>query len=374
MKTNPRLSASACLAFLLAGTAGCGAAESDGGTGVDTTVAMQDPVANPVAPVTPQPTQPAATPQPQTPATTPPATTPPTTPMDPEPVAPPALPPAPAPAPEPTFVLPPPPPPPTAPELPDAPELAPDGTIIGVDSSCNQPASDEAPGQIMDLDDWDLDLPLNDDGNDGNGRTAERITDLDDYQLDYYYEANGCESGVLFRAHAGGATTGGSDFPRSELRGRPSGGDWSSSDGRHEMRIVQSINHLPAMKPHVVAGQIHNSGDDITVLRLEGQKLWITDGDIKLDELDAVYYLGTRFEIRFVVEDDVTSIWYNPNVDDPANVSTWMMDLERSYDNAYFKAGCYTQSACEGDRATPGESCDAYGEVEIFELEVSHSN
>lgn len=270
--------------------------------------------------------------------------------------------------------LPPPPPQPTAPALPDAPETNPEGIPINGQSSCALPAGDTPPGRLLDLDDWGLNIPFNDDGNDGNGRNSQWITDLDNYQLDFYYESNGCNNGVIFRAHAGGATTGGSDFPRSELRERPDGGDWSSSSGRHEMRILQSINNLPVYKSHVVAGQIHGEDDDITVVRLEGRKLWVTQGDSKLgDPLDEFYYLGSLFEIRFVVEDDVTQVFYNPSPG-VSGVVPQMVELRQAYDDAYFKAGCYTQSACAGDRATPNEACDAFGEVEIFELEVSHSD
>jgi hypothetical protein len=171
---------------------------------------------------------------------------------------------------------------------------------------------------------------------------------------------------VIFRAHTGGATTSGSGYPRSELREMTNNGatnaSWSSGSGTHTMEIDQAITHLPDLKRHIVAGQIHDGGDDVIVFRLEGSKLFI---DINGDDgptLTGNYVLGTRFKVKFVVSGNQTRCYYN---------DTLMYTLNQSYSGAYFKAGAYTQSSCTG---TPGssESCSAYGEVVIYNVTVSH--
>lgn len=36
-------------------------------------------------------------------------------------------------------------------------------------------------------------------------------------------------------------------------------------------------------------------------------------------------------------------------------------------------AGAYLQSSCQGDERVPGESCEAYGEVVIYDVSVEHN-
>lgn len=286
--------------------------------------------------------------------------------------------------------------------IPDPPEgIRPPGTVIfgpesrritGV-SACPPEKRDEPnltpPASVISLLEWGLNIPFNSTGNDGIANRSGWIEqpDLARYLLPWYFETNDCDSGVIFRAHTNGATTGGSGYPRSELREMTADGsdqaEWTSAQGRHTMRIVQSVNSLPAVKSHLVAGQIHNDDDDITVIRLEGSKLYMTDGNEKLNPpLTESYELGTPFEVLYVVEDNVTSLFYRlrPDIgtDDPApdpidpDDDTPDKILEGAYGGAYFKAGCYVQSACDGDKKALGEACNAYGEVEIFELEVTH--
>lgn len=253
--------------------------------------------------------------------------------------------------------------------------------------STNTEMNDLPPRSAMDLAPWGLNIPFNEDGIDGPLERSAWISGaaLDWYVLPWYFETNACNTGVIFRAHAGGATTGGSGYPRSELREmQPTGNrraSWDSDSGRHVMRIVQSINRLPEMKSHVVAGQIHDDDDDVTVVRLEGTKLWMTDGNDKMDPpITESYQAGAPFEIMFVVEDDETLLYYRQRPDlgtgdappEPFDLSEPTRTLQRRYVEAYFKAGSYVQSACDGDRKVDGEACSAYAEVEIFELEVSH--
>ena len=111
------------------------------------------------------------------------------------------------------------------------------------------------PSQVLDLRNWKITLPI--DAN-GNGR-ADEITQpaLSSYSS-AYFQANAAGSGVVFRAPVGGATTGGSQFPRSELRemdGSTEAG-WLPHDGfRHVMTLRTAINHAPANQPNIVAVQ-----------------------------------------------------------------------------------------------------------------------
>jgi hypothetical protein len=138
---------------------------------------------------------------------------------------------------------------------------------------------------------------------------------------------------------------------------------WSASKGTHSLYIKQAITHLPEKKPHVVAGQLHDANDDITVFRLEGTKLYITDGNTSHGYLvDENYKLGTIFTCEIIVSNGVISYKYNDKL--------LPYTQKKNISGCYFKAGCYTQSNAT---KVPGESPKAYGEVHIYDLKVTHS-
>jgi len=227
----------------------------------------------------------------------------------------------------------------------------------------------DLPSKVLDLTNWKITIPFDDNGNDGNTRKATEIKqpELNSYELPGYFEVNSAGDGVVFTAPVGGATTSGSGYPRSELREMKNNGadraDWSSGSGKHTMFIRQKVTHLPVEKPHIVVGQIHDGSDDVIVFRLEDEKLFIDINGNDGPTLDSDYQLGTEFEVKFVVENNQTKCYYNGSLE---------YTLNQSYSGAYFKAGAYTQSACSGRKDVSGESCSAYGQVVIYDLWVTH--
>ncbi|PCC71965.1 Alginate lyase [Nannocystis exedens] len=237
-----------------------------------------------------------------------------------------------------------------------------DGT--DTDPSTGDPAM--LPGDLLDLTNWKLTLPVDTDhpGSPDEIEQPELATFVDPL----YYHLNDTLDGVVFRAHAGGDTTDNSGYPRSELREMTDQGAeeaaWSSSRGTHRMFIDQAITHLPVEKPHIVVGQIHDDEDDVIVFRLEGSKLFIDlngdDGPVLTED----YQLGDRFTVAFEVSDDHVDCYYN---------DTFIYSHPQAFSGAYFKAGAYVQSSCQGEKEVPGESCDAYGEVVIYDVSVEHT-
>lgn len=214
------------------------------------------------------------------------------------------------------------------------------------------------PAKILNLTNWKLTLPT------GTAESPAEIKqpELANFLLDpWFVTANG---GVRFRAAVNAPTTSGSSYPRSELREMTNNGkdkaNWSATAGTHTMTIDEAITATPLKKPHVVAGQIHDSSDDIIVIRLEGNHLFVdVDGDT-VKSLDTNYTLGKRFTVKFEVSGGVTKIYYN---------GTEMYTLTKDYSGAYFKAGAYTQSNCsKEDVCSDGN----YGEVIIYSLTVTH--
>ncbi|QKW11110.1 polysaccharide lyase family 7 protein [Streptomyces sp. NA04227] len=221
----------------------------------------------------------------------------------------------------------------------------------------------ELPSEVLDLGNWKLTLPIGE-----NEKPTEIFQpELDDYVKDPYFTVAEDGEAVRFRAPVDGVTTGGSSNPRTELREMESdGGDeieWSSTDGRHTLTVREAFTHLPEDKPHVVGAQIHGGDDDVTALRLEGSKLYLTEGDTTHHHLITDdYELGTVFEVKYVVEDGEIEVYFNGELE---------TTLEHQDSSNYFKTGAYTQANCENS-----SPCDDgnYGEVEIHDVKVTHED
>jgi hypothetical protein len=229
--------------------------------------------------------------------------------------------------------------------------------IFGADSGSGDCAY---PADVLDLSEWKVQLPI------GAEEDPDEVTQpaLDTYAVDPWFVATDACDGVRFRSAVNGVTTGGSSDPRSELRemdGTDEAG-WSATTGTHTMVIREAITALPADKPHVVAGQIHDGDDDVTVFRLEGTRLYVTKGDTTHHKLvDDDYVLGTPFEAKFVVSGGQIKAYYN---------GVLQTTISASFPDGYFKAGAYTQANCGNS-----DPCSAsnYGEVVIHDIAVTHS-
>ncbi|NEE01908.1 polysaccharide lyase family 7 protein [Phytoactinopolyspora halotolerans] len=221
------------------------------------------------------------------------------------------------------------------------------------------------PAQILDLTDWKITLPIDDPDRSGEQPLEIRQPELNTYAIEPWFAVTSTCDGVQFRAPVNGATTPNSSYPRSELREMTNGGadhaGWSSDSGTHTMVITQSIKNVPNDKPHVVAGQIHDGDDDVSVFRLQGNKLYVTRGnDSTYHLITDDYRLGTKFEAKFVVSDGEIRAYYNGRLE---------TTIPADFDGGYFKAGAYTQANC-----TNSSPCDSsnFGQVMIYDVEVTH--
>ncbi len=219
------------------------------------------------------------------------------------------------------------------------------------------------PADVLDLKNWYEGLPIGE----AEHPTTVRQPELATYRKDPWFVATSDCTGVRFRAAVNGVTTSGSSYPRSELREMTENGtteaSWSSTSGTHTMVIKEAVTHLPNDKPQVVAGQIHGSDDDLSVFRLEGSKLYVTNGDdVHYKLVTSDYKLGTVFEAKFVVADGKINAYYN---------GTPVATISSAFSGAYFKAGAYTQANC--DKSSPCDESN-YGEVVVHSLTVTHGN
>ncbi len=205
-------------------------------------------------------------------------------------------------------------------------------------------------------------MPIAKPGSSSDPQTIKQ-PQLNSFALAPYFQVNSSHNGVVFQAPAGGVTTKNSGYPRSELREMTDNGtrqaSWSDTSGTNTMVIREAITHLPVAKPDVVAGQVHDSSDDVIEIRLEGSTLFVEADGKNIGTLDGNYQLGAIFTVQVTAANGHIQVAYN---------GAQMVDYAKSGSGYYFKAGCYTQS-----NPSKGDSPDAYGEVVIYGLQVNHA-
>jgi hypothetical protein len=98
-----------------------------------------------------------------------------------------------------------------------------------------------------------------------------------------YFELTPAGDGVVFRVWHGGVTTSGSARTHAPSCGSATPtGHWRSGPplkGRHSMTVEGRSTGSRRCVRTASSHQIHGASDDVTVAWVEGDKLWITDGD-----------------------------------------------------------------------------------------------
>jgi Alginate lyase len=218
------------------------------------------------------------------------------------------------------------------------------------------PSPARYPGDVLDLHNWYLTLPTGTTGSPDNVYPPELLT-----FSNQWFRLDDARDGVVFTANAGGATTKGSNYPRSELREMQGGklASWSNVSGTHTMTLRQAITRLPLVKPHVVSAQIHDAEDDVVEIRLEGRELIAQYNDGGTDvTIDPAYALGTPYDLSITAANSRIEVHYNGRL---------AAEIPVAGDGWYFKAGSYVQS-----NPQRGDAPDAIGEVVIHSLGVEH--
>jgi hypothetical protein len=233
-------------------------------------------------------------------------------------------------------------------------------TAVAAPSAC------PSPSKVLGLtSDWKLQLPVDDPGSSGTQPLEIKQPGLASYNNAPWFTPTSACDGVRFRAAVNGTTTTNTSYPRSELREMTNSGSsnasWSSTSGTHTLIIDQAVNRLPVTKSHVVAGQIHD-GNDRSVFRLEGTKLYVTrDNDTHYKLVTDNYQLGTLFEAKFVVGGGNIKAYFN---------GVLQTTIPVRFTTGYFKAGAYTQANC--GNSSPCDTSN-YGEVTVYNVSVRHN-
>lgn len=231
----------------------------------------------------------------------------------------------------------------------------------------------KTPGDVIDTSFWKLTLPS------GQSRkpTEIKYPPLRSYENGAYFydqrKPGEAESYVVFIAHAGGVTTSGSKYPRSELREMSNDGrslaSWSNKDSKVDtLTGTWAITQTPTKKPHVVAAQIHDAKDDIVMLRLEKTRLFLEANGKDLGTFDTKYVASVSSPIwfNFTIRADKTNGIVATYTRLGSKGFTKSIKYKKFGSGWYFKAGAYTQSNRSYDKAS------AYGAVRIKGLIVTH--
>lgn len=235
--------------------------------------------------------------------------------------------------------------------------------LIGMISTVSLLPAEEVPAKLLDLSSWKLTIPVKWESR----KDAKEIKqpDLASYTDPNHFFTPADTKAVIFRAHCGGSTTKGSKYPRCELREMSAQGKTKASwetNGKlaHTMTMRAAITHTPVIKKHVVCAQIHDSTDDLIMIRLEGTHLFVERKPFKDVTINRNYVLGTVFDLKIQAHQGHVKVWYDGQE---------KMNWEISRKGCYFKAGCYTQS-----NTSKGDMPDSYGEVALYKLQITHGN
>lgn len=225
----------------------------------------------------------------------------------------------------------------------------------------------QTPSNAGDLDwsKWSLTVPV-----EGSKGVAETVTPARPYAP---WVRVGSDGSVTFMAASDGATTRGSQYPRSELREQLTSGDnrdnWTS-DQTATLSGELAVEKVPESTEKLIFAQIHGyNGDDSDIGPLV--MLYYVRGEIQIvvraqptdDEqtrtVAATIPLGQRFSYEIAVRDRDLRI----SVDGKTAVDTRISD---DWDDVglYFKAGAYVQS----NQHSPVET----GETRYFGLTTQH--
>ena len=212
--------------------------------------------------------------------------------------------------------------------------------------------------RVLDASDWYLTLPT---GSKGKPDTVQPPA-LADYSSKWFH-ANSDKDGIVFTANAGGVTTSGSSYPRTELREMTGSklAAWSNTQGTHTLTVRQAVTALPPAKPEVVTAQIHDSEDDVMEVRLESGKLIASYNDGRTDvTLDPRYRLGTPYDLTITAASGRIRVYYN---------GAKKLDIAKRGSGWYFKSGSYVQS-----NTSKGDKASAVGVVVIYKIDAKHTS
>ncbi|SFD17872.1 polysaccharide lyase family 7 protein [Devosia psychrophila] len=227
------------------------------------------------------------------------------------------------------------------------------------------PAVPDTTAAGIDLSFWKVTLPVNGQGVLSGEGDAMEVTELDGFSLPPYFVVD--DTSVTFMAPTNSARTGGSNYPRSELREMDGRGDeyeWTVEEGGH-LEATLRVNELPTTSDgasgRIVIGQIHGPNDELCRLYFDNGRLYFFDDKAGEDEEETQFILtaldgsepaialGDEFSYAIDVDQDnlvVTATYKGVTYRAVDPISAFWPGKP-----VYFKAGAYVQVGMEGSEA-----------------------
>lgn len=235
-----------------------------------------------------------------------------------------------------------------------------------------QASDTKPPAEYFDLSHWKLTLPITAPENQAGAPTEISAAQLQAGYSDSRWFHSNSRGEMVFWCPVDGATTKGSDYPRTELREVINPKDdnvcWSAK-GTHVLNVRCRVTEIPS-SGKVIVGQIHGySGKARPLIKLQFYKGRVEalvkespnkGRDIKL--VIAEVGLDTEFDYRIRLHNGLLSITVN---DAEQSINVFEKDPEWSMQTMYFKVGAYVQD-------NEGPSSEG-ARVLISRLTVSHS-
>lgn len=231
--------------------------------------------------------------------------------------------------------------------------------------------------QYFDLSHWKLTVPVNDSGGIGGVAAELPSARLVDYSSPWFQLGQGGKA-LVFWAPVNGATTSGSDYPRSELREVLDPGNDNVNWTLHDKSVLQAkcaVQQVPDRTGKVVVGQIHGFQVDPLVKLVYRYSDTSRTGSVyalidptphsKGDNVTLPLASGIGLNQAFSYEIDAGPSGLKMRV----NSNPWVAyDVDPSWDDVdlYFKAGVYVQAS--GASRTDG------GKVAFYRLVATHPN
>jgi poly(beta-D-mannuronate) lyase len=211
---------------------------------------------------------------------------------------------------------------------------------------------------------WKLTIPIKD----NNAENAKEILPPFENTIHFVKQS---DNSFQMTAPVNGATTKGSSYPRCEFREMNLDGSkaaWSTASEKHTMIYTSAVTQFPPVKQQVVTGQIHDSEDDVIMIRHTNNKklIEVIQDTTKYGILDENYEIGQKYTICIKVDNGTITVLYKKSV--PTGVvSTSVTIPNMKYNGCYFKVGCYTQS-----NVSKESSEDGAGSVRLYGATVTH--
>lgn len=225
------------------------------------------------------------------------------------------------------------------------------------------------------LNQWKITLPIGSSGS----PTEIKQPALATYEKDPYFVV--VNDYVKFMSPVMGTTgvvtTANSSYARCELREMNSDGtnaSWSATSGTHTLEVTCNVAHVPANKPDVICGQIHDSGAD----RLKLKTTKVSTGVYKISTTGAdgnagtgadlinPYTLGTDFTYKIVATGSQALVY----VDTGSGYVLKQTLTSFTYTGCYFKHGAYVNSSTT---SSPSDAAGEYGEVHSKMIKITHA-